>query len=75
MENAIDWFVLREGEYVSNQLVTDGLLRSQVFPGLWLDVDALLRGDLSAVLAAVTRGTCSPEHAAFVRRLNPTHHD
>jgi hypothetical protein len=32
----------------------------------------LLRGDLAAVLAVVQEGLASPEHAAFVARLNPS---
>lgn len=70
-DREIDWFVLREGEYQRLEPEADGLLKSEVFPGLWLDADALIHGDLSAVLATVAKGVTSPEHAAFVRRLNP----
>jgi hypothetical protein len=49
----------------------EGLLKSEIFPGLWLDPAALLRGDLATVLAVVQRGLASPEHAAFVARLHP----
>ena len=37
LEQAVDWFVLRAGHY--ERLVPDarGVLRSEVFPGLWLD--------------------------------------
>jgi hypothetical protein len=45
------------------------LLKSRAFPGLWLDVDALLRGDLLALRSAVERGVACAEHAAFVTRL------
>ena len=48
-----------------------GLWRSEVFPGLWLDPTALLRGDLATVLAMVQRGLASPEPTAFVARLYP----
>ena len=47
----------------------DGILRSAVFPGLWLDPAALMRGDVYAVLAVVQRGLNSPEHADFVAQL------
>ena len=48
----------------------DGILRSKVFPGLWLDPAALVRGDLNAVLKAILQqGLNSPEHADFVARL------
>jgi Uma2 family endonuclease len=67
---AVDWFVFRAGQFAP--LVpdpADGLLKSETFPGLWLDATALVRRDLAAVLAAVTRGLASPEHAAFARQL------
>ena len=67
----IDWFVLRAGQYERLPLDTEGLYRSEIFPGLWLDPAALLRGDLATVLAVVQRGLASPEHAAFAARLRP----
>ncbi len=66
---AIDWLALREGRYEPLAVGEDGLIRSEAFPGLWLDVAALLRGDLPAVSAAVDRGAATPEHAAFAARL------
>jgi hypothetical protein len=44
----------------------NGLLKSGVFPGLWLDAAALLRGDKKALLAVLQRGLGSPEHGAFL---------
>jgi hypothetical protein len=67
-DRAIDWFVLREGTYQPLAPGPDGLLRSEVFPGLWLDSAALLRGDLATVLDVVRRGVGSPQHADFVAR-------
>ena len=43
---------------------------SEVFPGLWLDTAALLRGDIAAVLATVQHGLASPDHETFVARLH-----
>jgi Uma2 family endonuclease len=71
LERQIDWFVLRDGQYERMPVDAQGLLRSEVFPGLWLDPTALVRGDLAAVLAFVQHGIASPEHAAFVTRLHP----
>ena len=68
-DQAIDWFVLREGQYERMTPGADGLLRSEVFPGLWLDASALLRGDLATVLARAQDGLASAEHAAFAARL------
>ena len=47
----------------------DNLLKSRVFPGLWLDPVALLAGDLPTLLATVDRGTATKDHAAFVEQL------
>lgn len=69
LEEAIDWFVLRAGAYERLAVDAAGLLRSEVFPGLWLDTSALLRGDLAAVFSTVQQGIGSPEHAAFIARL------
>jgi hypothetical protein len=44
-------------------------VRSQVFPGLWLDVVALLKGDLAQVLGRLREGLDSDEHRAFVELL------
>lgn len=70
LDEELDWFVLRADEYVQLEPDTDGLLKSETFPGLWLDAAALLRGDLSTVLTTVQRGLSSPEHVEFVRRLS-----
>jgi Uma2 family endonuclease len=69
-DDALDWFVLRAGQFVPLAPdPADGLLKSETFPGLWLDPAALLRRDLAAVLAALTRGLATPDHAAFAARL------
>jgi Uma2 family endonuclease len=70
LNKEIDWFMLREGEFVRASPDPEGIYRSAVFPGLWLDAPALLRGDLARVLAVVQQGLASPEHAEFVDRLN-----
>lgn len=66
---AIDWFVLRDGEYVRLTAAEDGILKSELFPGLWLDPAAMLDGNLARVLAVLDEGTKSPEHAEFAARL------
>ncbi|HZL38231.1 MAG TPA: Uma2 family endonuclease [Tepidisphaeraceae bacterium] len=47
----------------------DGIHRSIIYPGLWLDALALLRGDLKRVIEILDAGLASPEHAAFVAAL------
>lgn len=70
LDRAIDWFVLSEGRYVPLPRDDAGVFRSEVFPGLWLDPEAMIRGDLAAVLETLEKGLASPEHAAFVERLS-----
>jgi Uma2 family endonuclease len=70
LDQRIDWFVLRSGQFEPLPLDSDGLLRSEAFAGLWLDPAALLGGDLARVLAVVQLGVASPEHSALVQRLH-----
>ena len=69
LDNAIDWLIAREGRYEPLLPGDDGIYRSEVLPGLWLDAAALLRGDLATVVQTVQQGVTSAEHAAFVERL------
>ena len=66
---ALDWFVLRHEQYEPLARTSEGWLRSEQFPGLWLDPDALLRFDLARVLQVLQQGLASPEHAAFATQL------
>ncbi|HEX7379049.1 MAG TPA: Uma2 family endonuclease [Pirellulales bacterium] len=68
-DGALDWFQLEEGRYVAIAADETGLVKSVVFPGLWLDRAALLRGDLPRVFAVLEEGLASAEHASFVRVL------
>lgn len=69
LDDAIDWFVLEDGEY--GRLAPDaaGVVESRRFPGLRLAVRALLAGEVAAVLAELQRGLASPAHAAFRAEL------
>ena len=66
-ENKILWWELREGDYHEISAGSDGVVKSRVFPGLWLDIPALLRDDMQTVLATLPRGLESPEHQEFIR--------
>lgn len=68
-DRAIDWFALRNGVYVPLPPGPDGVLRSEVFPGLWLDPAALVAGNAVRLLAVAQQGHGSPEHAEFMREL------
>ncbi len=69
LDRAIDWLILRDGRYEPLPLDADGIYRSAVFPGLWIDPNALIVDDGAGMMRAVQAGLASPEHAAFVARL------
>ena len=63
------WHELMEGKYGEMAAGADGILRSRVFPGLWLDESALWKQDIARLAAVAQQGLASPEHAAFLRKL------
>jgi Uma2 family endonuclease len=52
-DQAIDWFVLREGRFERLGPDTTGTLTSVQFPGLRLDAPAALDGDIARVIAGL----------------------
>jgi Uma2 family endonuclease len=71
-DREVDWFVNREGSFERLAPSADGILRSTVFPGLWLDPAALVKGEIALVKSVLEQGLKSPEHAEFVARLERT---
>jgi len=71
-DQKIDWFSFQNGDYVSLLPTQEGVIRSQIFPGLWLQTAAMLDGGMSQVLAVLQAGLNSAEHQAFVQRLAET---
>ncbi|MEH2408297.1 Uma2 family endonuclease [Nostoc sp.] len=69
-ESTVSWFSLQDGEYVALIPNTSGIIESQVFPGLWLDVSALVVVNMQQVLAVLHKGLTSVEHQAFTQQLN-----
>ena len=71
-DGRIDWFELARGVYRPRSGDAAGVVRSAVFPGLWLDTGATLRGDPAAVLHTLRQGLADPDHARFASGLrNP----
>jgi Uma2 family endonuclease len=73
LDRQVDWFVNRDGQFELLRPDPDGILRSTVFPGLWLDPAALIKGHKTKVRAILEQGVKSPEHADFVSRLERAH--
>jgi len=68
-DKSIDWFILRDGNFERQPLNAQGYYQSMVFPGLWLDPNALITGDMVKVMQVLQQGLATPEHADFVERL------
>ena len=69
LEGGVNWFVLVDDEYRPNLPDEKGLIRSPHFPGLCLDVNALLAFDRAKTLSALEAEMKSEAHAAFVASL------
>ena len=68
-EKRVLWLRLEGGVYREIAPDGDGILRSQVFPGLWLDPKALLNHDAGRLIDVLDVGLRSPEHGEFVKKL------
>lgn len=69
-QRRVVWFVRENGSFVEMTPDAGGLLKSRVFPGLWLDAEAFLSNDYAKVLATLQDGVKSDAHAEFVRKLS-----
>jgi len=69
-DRVLDWWALRDGRYAPLEPDADGLLSSRVLPGLMLEREALLAGDLARVIEAQRAALGGTAHADFVRRLD-----
>ncbi|NEP45854.1 MAG: Uma2 family endonuclease, partial [Okeania sp. SIO2H7] len=61
-ENQLECFALQEEEYVPLQPDAAGIIRSEVFPGLWLAATALLDDDMPLVISVLQQGLQATEY-------------
>jgi Uma2 family endonuclease len=62
LDREIDWFSLQNGEYLRLEIDERGIIKSQVFPGLWLAVESMLSGSMVDVLVILQTGLNSIDH-------------
>jgi hypothetical protein len=67
--NLVHWFIRRGSHFENLVPGPDGVLRSEVFPGLWLDPHALFAEDLDRLIAVLDQGLSTPQHAAFAAEM------
>ena len=68
-QHEVFWFVNRDGKFEEKQPEADGVYRSEIFPGLWLDPQALLEIDSKRVLDILRQGLAAEEHTQFSKHL------
>jgi len=68
-ENRFNWFRLQSEKFVLIEPDADDIIRSSVFPGLWLAIPALLEGGMMEVLNVLQSGIADPTHQAFIETL------
>lgn len=66
-DRLIEWNSLCGDDYQLIKPREDGVLCSNIFPGLWLDATALIAGDLARVLAVLAEGTASEAHLDYLK--------
>ena len=68
-DRELDWFSLEAGEYIKLKPDSNGIICSEIFPGLWLATSQLLSGKMNEVLAILQQGLDSAPHQEFCQRL------
>ncbi|MDQ2732089.1 MAG: Uma2 family endonuclease, partial [Armatimonadota bacterium] len=63
------WFVLEDGKYIELVMDDAGVMKSRIFPGLWLLPEALFSGDKRRVREVLQAGTSSEKHGEFTTKL------
>jgi len=69
-EREVRWFIRRKDRFTPMKPDADGVLKSKVFPGLWLDTAGVFDHTARLLLATLRKGLASPEHAKFVAKLS-----
>lgn len=69
-EREVRWFYFPNDEIRPNR---EGVSRSRVFPGFWIDIEALLQRDSRRLLEVLEQGLASRPHASFIKRLEAAH--
>lgn len=65
----VHWFLRGKSGFKEMKPDAAGVLKSKVFPGLWLLPDAVFDRRATRLLATLREGLASPEHAKFAAKL------
>jgi Uma2 family endonuclease len=69
LDEQIDWFNLENGKYRKFIASKQKIIESKIFPGLRLNVEAMLADDMQKVLRDLQKGLSSKKYKEFAARL------
>jgi len=69
IDSAVDWFVLENNQFAPLAADENGVFCSRVFPGLWLNVPALLERDAERLWATLDAGMATREYHEFAAKV------
>lgn len=67
--NDITWYGRGRSKFVPMKAGRDGVIKSKVFPGLWLNRTAMLQGDMALVLKTLQEGLESKVHQKLDKKF------
>jgi hypothetical protein len=70
LDARLEWFEWTAPEYVRRRPDANGIIKSKVSPGLWLNVSALLAEENDQVMDTIEAGVRSGAHRRFVAALS-----
>lgn len=65
----ITWYARHKDKFVPMKSNRAGILKSKIFPGLWLEVAAMREGDMTQVMKTLYEGLASAPHRQYVKRF------
>ncbi len=68
-DRQITWYSRADGKFAELAADAEGIIRSQTFPGFWLDTSAFWDSDLAAATSTLQLGIAAPEHTTFIGQL------
>lgn len=69
LERRFVWFALDSGNYVELPQARNGVIKSNIFPGLWLDTKGMLADNWPKILGTLRQGMETPEYVEFAAKL------
>lgn len=68
-EHQFDWFRLKQGQYLKLEPNPTRIIKSEIYAGLWLDVNGLLQGNLAQLLTVLQQRISTEEHQIFLDKI------